>query len=61
MTARAAFKQADLTRAAKALADAGLHVAEARIEPNGTIRLLTGEHEVNDDWRAGSPLYGSAA
>lgn len=48
MSARAAFKQADLTRAAKALEKAGLQVAGAKIQPDGTIIVLTGKSVAND-------------
>ena len=53
VSARAAFKQADLTRAVKALAKAGLSVAGAKIAPDGSITVLTGIEPAND---AGNPL-----
>lgn len=36
----ATFRQADLTRAVKAVRAAGLEVATTVIDPDGTIRLL---------------------
>jgi hypothetical protein len=37
----AAFRQADLTRAAKGLAAAGVEVDRYEIEPNGKIVIIT--------------------
>ncbi len=61
MTARAAFRQADVTRAVKAAEAAGLRVSRIVINDNG-IEVVIGEHELpDDDWRKGSPLYRGAA
>lgn len=51
MTKPAAFRQADLTRAIKAMEKAGVRVCGATIRPDGTITLLTGDKEVANDWR----------
>lgn len=61
MTARARFTQAEIDQA-KALADnAGLRLTGILKSPDGTVKLEFGEPEhINDDWRAGSPLYGQA-
>ena len=48
MTARASFRQTDLTRACKALEKAGLSVSGARITPDGAIVVLTGKEAAND-------------
>lgn len=61
MTARARFSQADLIRATEAMRKVGLCVKGAEITPDGTIRVLTGEPETDDDWRKGSPLYRNRA
>jgi len=54
------FSQADLIRAMKAAEKAGYRVAGYEIRPDGAIRVDVGE-ESTEDWRAGSPLYRSAA
>jgi hypothetical protein len=41
MTAAARFKQADLTRALRAVASAGVRVGRIEIEPNGKIVILS--------------------
>jgi hypothetical protein len=63
MTARARFSQADLTRAVKAMENAGMFVARVRIAPDGSIELVAGDPEKadNTNWFAGSPLYKDAA
>jgi hypothetical protein len=46
---------------AKAVAEkAGLRLTALEKRPDGTVKLEFGEPEANDDWRAGSPLYGAA-
>lgn len=61
VTAR--FREADVTRAIKAFEKAGLCVARARIEPDGSIEIVAGDPEKSDNtnWFAGSPLYKDAA
>lgn len=51
MTRAARFSQADLTRAIKSFEKAGMRVAGARIEPDGSITVLTGERQTTNDWR----------
>lgn len=50
MTARAAFKQSDVTRAVKAFEKAGVHVAGAKIMPDGSITVLTGPPQAANDY-----------
>lgn len=45
MTARAAFRQADLTRALRAANDAGCQVARIRIDTDGAIDIIMGGGE----------------
>ena len=56
MTARATFRQSDLTRALKAHADAGFRIARTFIRPDGTIELYTdhaaAKHTEPNDWDA---------
>lgn len=54
MTKAASFRQADLARAIKAFAKAGVQVAGATIAPDGSITLLTGSPEAAND--SGNPL-----
>lgn len=63
MTARAAFKQSDVTRAVNGVAAAGLAVARVRIAPDGSIEIVAGEPDKadNGNWFAGSPLYKDKA
>jgi hypothetical protein len=49
MTRPARFSQSDLTRAVKALEKAGMSVAGAKINPDGTITVLTGEPQAAND------------
>lgn len=42
MTARAAFRQADVTRAAKGLAAAGIENATIRLHPSGEVVIHIG-------------------
>lgn len=54
MTRAARFSQADVTRAVKAVERAGLQVAGAKISPDGSIVVLTGEGLPAND--IGNPL-----
>ena len=45
MKRRAAFRQADLTRALKAAKNAGVEIASIRVEPDGTIHIVAGGPE----------------
>lgn len=49
MTRAARFRLADVTRAVKAFERAGVQVAGGRIEPDGTITILTGEPQAAND------------
>ena len=49
MTKAARFTQADLTRAVQAMRKAGVDVAGAKIQPDGTIVVLTGRAEAAND------------
>jgi hypothetical protein len=61
MTRAARFTQADLTRAVLAMRKAGECVTGAEIKPDGSIVVMVGSEQVNEDWRAGSPLYAVRA
>lgn len=63
MTSRATFKQADVERACKGVAAAGLKVALVRLAKDGAIEIVTGPPTDDDkeDWRSGSPLYRKVA
>jgi hypothetical protein len=64
MTRAARFSQADLTRAVRAFEKAGLCVARARIEPDGSIEVVAGTPDNSDNaanWFAGGPLYRDVA
>jgi hypothetical protein len=49
VTKPARFTSADLTRAVNAMRKAGLCVAGAKIEPDGSITVLTGDNEAAND------------
>lgn len=54
MTRPARFTSADLTRAVKAMRKAGEQVASAKIEPDGSITVLTIAAQAAND--GGNPL-----
>ena len=56
MTKPVRFSAADVTRAVKAMEKAGLQVAGAKIEPDGSITVLTGEGLPANDVGAVNPL-----
>jgi hypothetical protein len=46
LTRRVTFRQSDVTRAVQAVKDGGEKVASVKIDPDGTIHVLTaGDHE----------------
>jgi hypothetical protein len=49
VTRAARFSQADLTRALKAFEKAGVSVAGGKINPDGSITILTGEPSAAND------------
>lgn len=49
MTARAAFKQSDVTRALKGMEAAGYRAARVEIDPNGKIVVIAESPAANDD------------
>ena len=50
---------ADISSAKAAAEKNGLRLLALEKRPDGTVKLEFGDFEpVNDDWRAGSPLYG---
>lgn len=51
MTARARFSLADVERALRAAEKRGLNVSGYEIDPNGTIRILTGASQAANDRR----------
>lgn len=59
MTRPARFREADLTRAVRALEKAGVCVSRVPVLPDGGFELDTGETDTADNanWFAGSPLY----
>lgn len=63
MSARARFRESDVTRAIRAFEKAGLCVARARIDPDGAIEIVAGAPEPSNsgNWFAGSPLYRDKA
>lgn len=63
MTRPARFRESDVTRAIRAFEKAGLCVARARIEPDGSIEVVAGNPEEGDksNWFAGGPLYRDVA
>lgn len=48
MSAKVTFRKSDLVRACRAMEEAGLNVAGAKISPDGTIVVLTGKSVAND-------------
>jgi hypothetical protein len=57
----ARVSSAEITHARDAAEKAGLRLSALEKRPDGTIKLEFGDPSaVNDDWRDGSPLYGSA-
>lgn len=61
MSARAAFKQADVERLINGVKAAGLPVAKVVYE-GGKVEVVIGEADQDgEDWRKGSPLYRDAA
>jgi type II secretory pathway component GspD/PulD (secretin) len=51
MTRAVRFSQADVTRAVKATERAGLRVAGVKIQPDGSIFVVTGEADMIEDFR----------
>lgn len=49
MTAPAIFKQSDVTRAVKGVLKADIAIAEIKIAPDGTIRIILESSAANDD------------
>ena len=49
MTARAAFKQADVTRLVRGVAAAGVPITKIVAEPGGNIVILTGANDEADE------------
>lgn len=60
VTVPARFTKADVRRAIKSVEESGLPVGAVKVEPDGSITVLVGTEQNNDDWRAGSPLYRAA-
>lgn len=56
----ARISSAEIEYAKAAAEKAGLRLAALEKRPDGTVKLEFGEFTANDDWRAGSPLYGAA-
>lgn len=54
MSRIARFSQADLTRALKSFEAAGMSVAGVKIQPDGTLTILTGTPQAAND--KGNPL-----
>jgi len=49
MTARAVFRQADVTRLVRGVTAAGMQVAKVIVEPGGNIVVLTGANDEADE------------
>ena len=60
MTARRAFRQSDLTRAVKAMEQAGLAVCGVEVNDNG-FRVLVGETAMPKRRNRADELYGPQA
>lgn len=54
----ARISPAEVEHAKAAAEKAGLRLVGLQKSPDGTVKFEFGEYQpINDDWRAGSPLY----